>query len=53
MATMERSIVMYAPVEKVFGYTAVPANLPEFWSSLIEVKDIQPLPNGGHRFGWT
>jgi uncharacterized protein YndB with AHSA1/START domain len=53
MAKVERSIVMHAPVEKVFGYAAVPSNLPEFIPSMMEVKDVQPLPNGGHRFRWV
>ncbi len=53
MAKMERSIVIHAPVEKVFGYAADPSNLPEFWPSMMEVKDVQPLPNGGHRFRWV
>lgn len=53
MATVERSVVMHAPVETVFGFAAAPAHLPEFWPSMVAVKDVQPLPNGGHRFGWV
>ncbi len=53
MAKVERSVVIHAPVEKVFGYAAVPSHLPEFWPSMIEVKDVQPLPSGGHRFRWV
>ncbi len=53
MAKVERSIVMHAPVEKVFSYVANPSNLPEFIPSMMEVKDVQPLPNGGHRFRWV
>jgi uncharacterized protein YndB with AHSA1/START domain len=53
MAKVERSMEIQAPVEKVFGYAAVPSHLPEFWPSMVEVKDVQPLPNGGHRFGWV
>ncbi|HEV7127478.1 MAG TPA: SRPBCC family protein [Ktedonobacterales bacterium] len=53
MARVERSIVIHAPVERIFNYTAVPSNLPEFWTSLIEVKDVQPLPNGGSRYRWV
>jgi uncharacterized protein YndB with AHSA1/START domain len=53
MANVERSIVIQAPVEKVFGFAADPSHLPEFWTSMIEVKDIQPLANGGHRFRWV
>lgn len=53
MAKVDRSVVIQAPVEKVFGYAAVPSHLPEFWTSMIEVNDIQPLANGGHRFHWV
>jgi uncharacterized protein YndB with AHSA1/START domain len=53
MAKVERSIVIHAPVERVFGYVADPSNLPEFIPSMMEVKDVQPLPNGGHRYRWV
>src|SRR5579863_3634637 len=53
MAKVEQSVVIHAPVEKIFGFAADPAHLPEFWPSMIEVKDVQPLPNGGHRFRWV
>ena len=48
MARLEKSIYIKAPVEKVFGYIDGATNLPEIWPSLIEVKDVQRLPNGGH-----
>ena len=53
MAKVKKSIVIDAPVEKVFGYVDRPANLPEFWSSFVEARDIERLPNGGTRFGWV
>lgn len=53
MATVERSVVIHAPVQQVFDYAAVPTHLPEFWPSMIEVKDVQSLSNGGHRFRWV
>ena len=53
MAKVTRSVVIDAPAEKVFEYASVPTNLPEFWPSLVEVKDVQELPNGGHKYGWT
>ncbi|MGB5933129.1 MAG: SRPBCC family protein [Anaerolineae bacterium] len=49
MAKVERSITINAPVEKVFGYWTQPTNLPEIWPSLLEVKEVQRLPNGGNR----
>jgi uncharacterized protein YndB with AHSA1/START domain len=53
MANVERSVVIHAPVEKVFSYASDPAHLPEFWPSMQEVNDIQPLESGGHHFRWV
>jgi uncharacterized membrane protein len=53
MATVNKSITINAPIEKVFKYSAEPSNLPEIWPSMIEAKDIQPLPNGGNKFRWV
>lgn len=53
MAKVERNVLIQAPVEKVFGFAADPSHLPEFWPSMIEVKEVEPLPNGGHRFRWV
>ena len=47
MAKVSKTITINAPVEKVFGYIDEPTNLPEIWPSLVEIKDVQPLPNGG------
>ena len=52
MATAINSIVINAPVEKVFEY-CVPENLTEFWPSVVEVTNIQELPNGGHSFNFV
>ena len=53
MATVKKSITINAPTEKVFEYIIEPANLLEIWPSMIEAKDIQPLPNGGNKFRWV
>jgi uncharacterized protein YndB with AHSA1/START domain len=45
--------VIKAPPDQVFGYVTVPTNLPEIWPSLVEVRDVEPLPHGGNRFNWT
>ena len=50
MAKIEKAITINAPVEKVFGYVDEPTNLPEIWPSIVEVKDVQRLPNGGTSF---
>ena len=48
MAKQEKTITINAPVEKVFSYIDGGTNLPEIWPSLVEVTDVQRLPNGGH-----
>ena len=52
MAKIVKSIKINAPVEKVFEY-CVPDNITEIWPSLVEVKNIKELPNGGHSFDWV
>ena len=49
MATVNKSITINAPIEKVFKYTNEPSNMPEIWPSLIENEGIEQLPNGGNR----
>jgi len=53
MATIVKSIKINAPVEKVFGYGENPENITEIWPSMVEVKNIKELPNGGHSFDWV
>ncbi len=53
MAKIEKSLFINAQVEKVFGFMAKPENLPEIWPSLQEVRNVQPLPNGGYTYDWT
>ena len=53
MAKLEKTITIKAPVEKVFNYIDDSTNLPEIWPSLVEVTDVQPLPNGGHTIRWV
>jgi uncharacterized protein YndB with AHSA1/START domain len=53
MARVKKSITINAPVEKIFDFVGDPNNLPAFWPSMVEAKDIEPLPNGGNRFGWV
>jgi uncharacterized protein YndB with AHSA1/START domain len=49
VATIEKSIVIDAPVEKVFSYVEEPSNIPEYWPSVVEIKEVEELPNGGAR----
>ena len=53
MARVEKEVIVTAPIEKVFNYISEPNNLLEFWPSLVEIKDIQSLPNGGYSARWV
>ena len=53
MAKMAKTISINSPVDKVFDYLSEPANLPEIWPSLVEIKDVERLPNGGTSFRWV
>jgi uncharacterized membrane protein len=53
MATVNKSIIINASVEKVFEYASEPGNLPEIWPSLIENRVTEKLPNGGSRTHFT
>lgn len=52
MAKLRKSITINAPAEKIFNFITTPTNLPGVWPNLLEVKDVQPLPDGrrGKRF---
>jgi uncharacterized protein YndB with AHSA1/START domain len=52
MATAKNSIKINAPAEKVFEYLT-PENLPGIWPSLVEVKNIIELPNGGYSWDFV
>lgn len=53
MATIEKSILITAPVEEVFTYLEEPTHLPEVWPSLVEVSDVVDLPQGGDRYHYV
>lgn len=50
MIRSEKSIVVDAPVEKVFAYINDPARSPEYMPGANEVKDIQRLPDGRYTY---
>jgi uncharacterized membrane protein len=50
MAKSAKHIVINAPVEKIFAYMNDPDNLLSIYPSMLEVKDVQLLPNGGASF---
>jgi uncharacterized protein YndB with AHSA1/START domain len=53
MAKIQKTITINAPVEQVFEYVEEPSNVPEYWPSLVEVKDVEPLPSGGAKYRWV
>jgi len=54
MVKVEKSIVLAAPVEKVFDFMADPKVNVEIMPSMIDVRDVEDPPShvGGH-FHWT
>ena len=46
MAKVEATVTIDAPVEKIYNYIHEMANLPEIWPSLVEITDMQQLPDG-------
>ena len=52
MTTIERSIVIEAPVKDVFSYLEDPAHLPEIWPSMVKIEDVEPLAKGGYHYHW-
>lgn len=50
MIKLKKTIIINAPVKKIFDYVSELDNLTEIWPSLMQVKDIQQLPSGGNSF---
>jgi len=53
MAKVEKEVIINEPLEEVFNYIKEPSNLPVLCPGLIEIKDLQSLPNGGYRGKWV
>jgi uncharacterized membrane protein len=53
MAKFQKSIVIEAPVDKVFDFMDDPNNLPQIWPSMVEVKDVGRAPSGGAMFRYV
>ena len=47
------SITINAPIKKIFDYISEPTNQPEIWPSLMEIKDVQRLPDGKTKNRWV
>lgn len=53
MLKIEKSVTIEAPVEEVYAYTIDPQHLPEYFVSILGVKDVKRLPNGEYTFTYT
>ena len=53
MISVKKSIVINAPVQRVFEYLNDPLTTLEYWPSMVDIRDVQKLPNGGNKFRWT
>ena len=53
MAKMNKSIMINAPVDKVFEFVTEPTNLPKFWPSLIEVSDVKRSGDRVEGYHWV
>lgn len=52
MAKVSRSIILKAPVDKVFQYISNPVNEMEFIPSITDIRDVQGQ-GVGDKYGWT
>jgi len=50
MAKLSKSILIEAPVEKVFAYVTDSNNMTEYWPGILDVSDIKNFPGGGGSF---
>jgi ligand-binding SRPBCC domain-containing protein len=53
MATLKNSIVIHAPVEKVFAYMDEPTNLLEIWPSMVDIRNVKEIGGGKKTYDWT
>jgi uncharacterized protein YndB with AHSA1/START domain len=53
MTKIRTSVLIAAPLERVFEYLDQPEKLPEVWPSMLVVSNVQRRPDGGYAFDWT
>ncbi len=53
MIVVDKEVMVDGPIEAVYSYVCDPSNLVKFWPSVIEVKDVQRLSNGGYSAHWV
>ena len=53
MAKIKNSIIIKAPLDRVFDYMTHPENLPEIWPSMVQVSNVKRQATGAHNFDWV
>jgi uncharacterized protein YndB with AHSA1/START domain len=53
MERIEKSVLIEAPVARVFEYMTDPTNLLEIWPSMVSVANAEVKADGAHEFDWT
>ena len=53
MFKIKKTVLINAPVAKVCDYMKDPAHLPEFWPSMLEVKNIRNNAKGWPIYEWV
>lgn len=53
MKKIEKSVLINAPINRVFEFLTDPNNYPAIWPSMVEVKNAKREPEGKHSFDWT
>jgi uncharacterized membrane protein len=51
MATIQRTISIHAPVDRVFDFLADPTHLPAIWPAMVAVRNVE-LHEAGASFDW-
>lgn len=53
MFTINKSVVINAPVKNVFAFMEDPTNLPSIWPSMVEVKNVRKNAKGLPIYDWV
>ena len=53
MVSIDKEIMIKAPVEKIFNFVIKSSNLVQLWPSLLEVNNEKLLPNDGYSARWV
>lgn len=53
MIKVRKSILIHAPVERVFDYLDKPEHLPEIWPSMVRVENVERMGDRPLGYDWT